>query len=77
MKEQLKQAIKKIKEFQKYNIITPREFKILEYRLGLDDGKEHTLEETGEIFGITRERVRQIQEKAFERIKGIDKGLDK
>ena len=43
--------------------------KILRMRLGLNDGIMHTLEDTGEKFGITRESIRQLQKKVFEKIK--------
>ena len=46
----------------------PREQKILEMRFGLSDGVSHTLEEVGEEFGVTRERIRQIEAKALEKI---------
>jgi RNA polymerase primary sigma factor len=49
--------------------LTPRELKILGMRFGLDDGVMHTLEETGEQFGVTRERIRQIQAKALEKLR--------
>jgi RNA polymerase primary sigma factor len=49
--------------------LTPRELKILGMRFGLDDGTMHTLEETGEEFGVTRERIRQIQAKALEKLR--------
>ncbi len=49
--------------------LTPREQKILEMRFGLIDGVAHTLEEVGQEFGVTRERIRQIEAKALERIK--------
>ena len=49
--------------------LTPREQKILEMRFGLVDGVAHTLEEVGQEFGVTRERIRQIEAKALERIK--------
>lgn len=49
--------------------LTPRELKILAMRFGLDDGVMHTLEETGEQFGVTRERIRQIQAKALEKLR--------
>lgn len=49
--------------------LTPREQKILEMRFGLSDGVAHTLEEVGQEFGVTRERIRQIEAKAIERIK--------
>lgn len=49
--------------------LTPRELKILGMRFGLEDGVMHTLEETGEEFGVTRERIRQIQAKAIEKLR--------
>ena len=52
--------------------LSPREKKILEMRFGLSDGVTHTLEEVGKEFGVTRERIRQIEAKALEKIKGFD-----
>ncbi len=52
--------------------LTPREQKILEMRFGLTDGVTHTLEEVGMEFDVTRERIRQIEAKAIERIKEKD-----
>ena len=49
--------------------LSPREQKILKMRFGLEDGVTHTLEEIGQEFGVTRERIRQIEAKALERIK--------
>lgn len=50
-------------------LLTPREQKILRMRFGLDDGRAHTLEETGQEFGVTRERIRQIESKALQKLK--------
>jgi len=52
--------------------LTPREQKILAMRFGLQDGVTHTLEEVGNEFGVTRERIRQIEAKALERIREHD-----
>jgi len=52
--------------------LSPREQKILEMRFGLKDGITHTLEEVGQEFGVTRERIRQIEAKALERIRQHD-----
>ncbi len=49
--------------------LDPREQKILKMRFGLEDGVTHTLEEVGEEFGVTRERIRQIESKALEKIR--------
>jgi RNA polymerase primary sigma factor len=49
--------------------LTPREQKILSMRFGLEDGITHTLEEVGKVFGVTRERIRQIEAKALEKIR--------
>ncbi len=49
--------------------LQPREKKILEMRFGLTDGVTHTLEEVGQEFGVTRERIRQIEAKALEKIR--------
>ncbi len=52
--------------------LTPREQKILAMRFGLEDGVTHTLEEVGKEFGVTRERIRQIEAKALEKIREHD-----
>ncbi len=56
--------------------LTPREQKILAMRFGLKDGVTHTLEEVGEEFGVTRERIRQIEAKSLEKIRDHE-GLKK
>jgi RNA polymerase primary sigma factor len=49
--------------------LTEREQKILSMRFGLKDGVTHTLQEVGEVFGVTRERIRQIEAKSLEKIR--------
>lgn len=49
--------------------LTPREQKILRMRFGLEDGRTHTLEEVGQEFGVTRERIRQIEAKALAKLR--------
>ena len=55
------------------NDLPPKERKILEMRHGLVDGITHTLEEVGKEFGVTRERIRQIEAKALEKIRLHDR----
>lgn len=55
------------------NTLSEKERKILEMRHGLLDGTYHTLEEVGKEFGVTRERIRQIEAKALEKIRQHDK----
>ncbi len=55
------------------NDLPPKERKILEMRHGLTDGYTHTLEEVGKVFGVTRERIRQIEAKAHEKIRQHEK----
>jgi RNA polymerase primary sigma factor len=55
------------------NDLSPKERKILEMRHGLEDGVMHTLEEVGREFGVTRERIRQIEAKAHEKIRQHEK----
>ncbi|MGB9757928.1 MAG: sigma-70 family RNA polymerase sigma factor [Candidatus Bipolaricaulaceae bacterium] len=52
--------------------LTPRERRVLELRYGLDGNPPKTLDEVGEIFGISRERVRQIQKEALEKLRGSE-----
>jgi RNA polymerase primary sigma factor len=49
--------------------LTPREEKVIKMRFGLDDGSEHTLEEVGQSFAVTRERIRQIEAKALRKLR--------
>ncbi len=60
LKEQLEEVLK---------TLTPREAKVLKLRFGLMDGHPHTLEEVGSEFGVTRERIRQIEAKALRKLR--------
>jgi RNA polymerase primary sigma factor len=60
LKEQMQEVL---------NSLTPREKKVLELRFGLADGRSRTLEEVGQEFGVTRERIRQIEAKALRKLK--------
>ena len=51
------------------NTLTEREADVLRLRFGMYDGKTHTLEEVGQIFGVTRERIRQIENKAIRKLR--------
>ncbi|MCL4406125.1 MAG: sigma-70 family RNA polymerase sigma factor [Patescibacteria group bacterium] len=69
-RELLKDQIREV-----LNDLTERERKILELRFGLSDNNPHTLEEVGKIFGVTRERIRQIEAKALEKIRQHQKSV--
>jgi len=49
--------------------LTPREERIIKMRFGMEDGSEHTLEEVGNTFAVTRERIRQIEAKALRKLR--------
>ena len=55
--------------------LTPREEKIMKMRFGLEDGSEHTLEEVGLEFAVTRERIRQIEAKALRKLRHPSRSL--
>jgi RNA polymerase primary sigma factor len=55
--------------------LTPREEKIVKMRFGLEDGSEHTLEEVGRSFAVTRERIRQIEAKALRKLRQPSRSL--
>ena len=60
----LAEALKEI-----LDTLTPREAEVLRMRFGMQDGRTHTLEEVGQIFGVTRERIRQIENKAIRKLR--------
>jgi len=59
--------------FEVLDELSPKERKILEMRYGLMDGIQHTLEEVGQEFGVTRERIRQIEAKVHEKLRNHEK----
>ncbi|MGB1249709.1 MAG: RNA polymerase sigma factor RpoD [Candidatus Promineifilaceae bacterium] len=63
-KELLREQIRSALDF-----LTDREREVLQMRFGLKDGKDHTLEEVGRKFGVTRERIRQIEAKALRKLR--------
>lgn len=64
MKEFMKQDLNKV-----LNSLNPREKQVIRWRFGLEDGRMKTLQEIGELMGISRERVRQIESCAFRKLK--------
>jgi RNA polymerase primary sigma factor len=54
--------------------LPPRDAKVLRLYFGLDDDREHTLEEIGGMLGVTRERVRQLRDRALKRLREGDVG---
>ena len=61
----MKQEVQEVLE----DVLTPRERLVLQLRFGLKDGRARTLEEVGREFGVTRERIRQIESKALRRLR--------
>ena len=64
MREQLREAL---------DVLGERESRVLRLRYGLDDGHPQTLEEVGKVFGVTRERIRQIEAKAIQKLRHPDR----
>src|SRR5436853_7437849 len=54
--------------------LTPREERVIKMRFGLEDGSEHTLEEVGQSFAVTRERIRQLEAKALRKLRHPSRG---
>jgi RNA polymerase primary sigma factor len=54
---------------QVLHTLSPREEKVVKMRFGLEDGSERTLEEVGQSFAVTRERIRQIEAKALRKLR--------
>ncbi|MEJ5225579.1 MAG: sigma-70 family RNA polymerase sigma factor, partial [Anaerolineales bacterium] len=63
------QSLLKEKIEEVLSTLSPREARVLRLRFGLDDGNSYTLEEVGQKFGLTRERIRQIEGKALRRLR--------
>mgnify|MGYP001599861798 CR=1 FL=1 len=63
----------KFKRLSKELPLRPRERIAIEYRWGLTDGNTHTLEETGRLLSVTRERIRQMEAKVFEIMRQYEK----
>ncbi|HET7442472.1 MAG TPA: sigma-70 family RNA polymerase sigma factor, partial [Terriglobales bacterium] len=66
LKEQMAQVLR---------TLTAREEKVIKMRFGLEDGSEHTLEEVGQSFAVTRERIRQIEAKALRKLRHPSRSL--
>jgi len=49
--------------------LTPRQERVLRLRFGIDENADHTLEEVGQDFGVTRERIRQVEAKALRKLR--------
>ena len=64
--DNLIELVKQLKENINNIPLRDRERKIVEYRFGLTDNTTHTLQETGKLFGVTRERIRQIEAKVLD-----------
>ena len=63
-REQLKESLREV-----LSTLTEREENVIRMRFGLDNGQPMTLEEVGQKFGVTRERIRQIEAKAIRKLK--------
>ena len=59
-----------VKEILAQDVLTWREAEILRMRFGLTDGRTHTLEEVAQAFGVTRERIRMVENKTIRRHRG-------
>jgi len=64
LKEQVKEVLQ---------ILNPIEERVLYLRFGLEDGRNYTLHEVGKVFGLTRERIRQIEKKALQKLRESSK----
>lgn len=71
-KDEIEALVEQIRDIGKLeqclNTLSDRERRVIKMRLGLDDGNSMTLDQIGEEFGVTRERIRQIEKKAHRRL---------
>ena len=67
--EKAEQSMVREQLMQVLSTLTPREEKVIRMRYGLDDNRQRTLEEVGQAFGVTRERIRQIEAKALRKLR--------
>jgi len=69
--QEAEQSLRKKIILELFDHLTPHESRILKYRFGIDEDRPHTLEETGKLVGVTRERIRQIESAALRKLRDL------